>query len=349
MLLSFILSFNVAADVILPQVVYTINGSVWALSVSDEYISVASDNGFVYLLNKQGVTLWQLKLTDGITAVNLNDDVIAANTMDEKLYIINLSGQIKDYLKVTGYTEHSKALHVRGDNVVLGTRSGDVFFFEGGELMWNKKLDAYVIESIIDENLIKVVSDKRIYVFDYYGRTLLNKSFPSYIRSTSITPDYFSAGLGNNELYLVDNRGETIWSNQLRDQIGVIDISTHVVCGLRNGEVHVFDLAGREINVFNLNAPVVSISKLTNNILASTLNNRLYLLNIYGGVEWVQKTEGYVTTSHLSRDYLIAGSSLGELYYLRMFRNPQQVKLVTGFVILSLVIGLIILIISLRY
>ncbi|OYT27511.1 MAG: hypothetical protein B6U97_01385, partial [Candidatus Altiarchaeales archaeon ex4484_96] len=130
MLLSFILSFNVAADVILPQVVYTINGSVWALSVSDEYISVASDNGFVYLLNKQGVTLWQLKLTDGITAVNLNDDVIAANTMDEKLYIINLSGQIKDYLKVTGYTEHSKALHVRGDNVVLGTRSGDVFFFE---------------------------------------------------------------------------------------------------------------------------------------------------------------------------------------------------------------------------
>jgi len=333
----------------MPENILSMEGSIIALSCTNGYIVAGSDTGFIYLFDEEGSLLWQRKLSDRVTSARINVDSIAANTMDEKLYLFNISGQMREYMDVRGYTEHSKALHVRDENIVLGTRLGRVYFFQNGVEKWSYETDAYVIETNIVNDLVKVVSDKRIYVFDFNGRALLNKSFPSYIRSTSVSREYFAVGLGNNELVLVDNNGTVVWSNELGDHIGVIDISENVVCGLRNGEVHVFDLGGREVHKFRMDAPVVSISTLANKVVAGTSGNKLYLLNVYGGVEWSYDTEGYVTSSHLSNNYLIAGSSLGELYYLRMFRDPEQLKIVTGFVILSLLIATVVLIISLRY
>jgi len=339
----------VADNPITPKNILSVDGSIVALSCTDDYMVAGSDTGFIYLFDKEGGFLWQRKLSDRVTSARINVESIAVNTMDEKLYLLNISGQIRDYIDVTGYTEYTEALHVRDENVVLGTRSGQIYFFEGDVEKWSYKTDTYVIETKIVNDLVKVVSDKKIYVFDFDGRVLLNKSFSSYIRSTSVSRKYFAVGLGNNELVLVDNNGTVVWSNELGDQIGVIDISENVVCGLRNGEVHVFDLGGWEVHKSRMDAPVVSISTLANKVVAGTSGNKLYLLNVYDGVEWRYDTVGYVISSHLSNNYLIAGSSLGELYYLRMFRDPEQLKIVSGFVILSLLIATVVLIISLRY
>ncbi len=338
-----------AGDLRTPENILSAEGGIVAMSCTDDYMVAGSDAGFIYLLDKEGDLLWQRKLSDRVASVRINTNSIAVNTMDEKLYLFNISGQMKRYMDVAGYTEYSEALYVRDEDVVLGTRSGRVYFLQEGIEKWSYETDAYVVETGIVNKLVKVVSDKRIYVFDFNGRVLLNKSFPSYIRSTSISREYFAVGLGNNELVLVDSNGGLVWSNELGDQIGVIEISGYVVCGLRNGEVHVFDLEGREIHKFMMDAPVVSISTLANKAVAGTLGNKLYLMNVYGGVDWSYDTEGYVTSSHLSRNYLLAGSSLGELYYLKMFRDPEKLKIVTGLVILSLLIATVVLVISLRY
>ncbi|MEA1924566.1 MAG: DUF5711 family protein [Candidatus Altiarchaeota archaeon] len=339
----------VADDLRTPENILSADGSIIALSCTDDYIVAGSDTGFVYLFDKKGGFLWQRKLSDRVTSARISANSIVANTMDEKLYLFNISGEMKEYMNIAGYTEYGEALHLRDESIVMGTRSGYVYFFEGGVEKWSYRTDTYVIETNIFKDLVKVVSDKRIYLFDFDGRILLNKSFSSYIRSTSVSRKYFAVGLGNNELVLVDNNGTLVWSSEVGDQIGVIDISENVVCGLRNGEVHVFDLGGLKVHKSMMDAPVVSISTLANKVVAGTSGNKLYLLNVYEGVEWSCDTVGYVTASHLSSDYLIAGTSRGELYYLRMFRDPEQLRIVTGFIIVSLLIATIILIISLRY
>ena len=347
----YLVILNSSADVRLPTKIYSINGSITSISGSDDYIVIGSDNSFVYLFDKEGNLLWRYMLSDRITSVDIYNNVIAVTTIDRVLYLFNVSGDMEWYSEIESYPEYKKGLYIFRDMIVIGTRSGYVHFFQKTHEKWNYKTDVYVLQVSINKNgkTITAVSDKKVYVFDIYGRLLLNKSFPSYIRSAAISDDYIAVGLGNNELYLIDNDGDLLWRNSLPDQIGVIGVSDYIACGLRDGYVHIFDINGRYINKFKLNGPVISLSTLTNRLIVGTLNDRLYLINPYKGIKWDYKTRGHILSSYISRSYIVGGSVLGDIYYLMMFEDTEKSKIVTAFVIVSISIATMVLILSLRY
>ncbi len=338
------------ADERFPEKIFSVNYTVNSIAGSDHYIAVGADNNMIYLFDKNGDLIWSRMLSENTTSVSIDkrNEFIASTTLDKKLFLHSIAGDREWNAETEDYLEYSKALSVSGDTVAAGTRTGFIHLIQEGEEKWRIKADSYILQVKIDDNLVKAVSDKRVYIFNLEGRLLLNRSFPDYIRSTAVSREYVAAGLGNNELYLIDNTGNLLWNTFLPDQIGVIDSSDYVVCGLRNGEVYIYDLNGKQINRFRLDGPVVSISTYASKVVADTLNENLYILDVYGDVEWSQETQGYIKSSIITRNYLMAGSTMGEIYHLRIFKDPEQMRTVTVIVVLGLSIATIILVLSLR-
>ncbi|MCM8771493.1 MAG: PQQ-binding-like beta-propeller repeat protein [Candidatus Omnitrophica bacterium] len=253
----FVLNFqglDISPDLYLPETKflwsYEADGLITDLKISQngEKILIGCETGSLYLLDKRGRVLKNLKMSEKIVnvAISQEGEYLAFFTLEGKLYFLSKSGKIL-WIKKTGNLGRGISISENGRFLISGV-------------------------------------DKTLYFIDRNGETFWEIELPDFISAIYITENsrFVFAGTQNGTLYCYKDDGNLNWQKELREKIVNVKNEKDFVCvETEKGKIYLFDLSGNEIKNFKsdeeINFSVFKPEIL--NLISGKKGNYLYFLS----------------------------------------------------------------------
>ena len=114
-----------------------------SISSNGSYMVAGSSDHNIYLYNKDG-ELWNHKFDDDVMKVSISPDgsSIVSKLENESIFQLNQEGEI---LNSNNYiADRVEGMSISSDGLYIADRSGYVYFFRGGELIWEYYTDSKI-------------------------------------------------------------------------------------------------------------------------------------------------------------------------------------------------------------
>jgi len=167
---------------------HTIPDRVNVIAMLNDTVYVCSEDGLIYAYGKNGRMLWSYQTGGAVKALHASEYGILAGSVDGFLYLLDNNGILVWMKRVPSYIGYKDAVDSSNETVVAGSIDGSVYTFDAnGVFQWHFKTDSYVLSTRIVDGKIIVVSDKKIYFLNDSGESVYNYDTGSYITSEYIS------------------------------------------------------------------------------------------------------------------------------------------------------------------
>jgi hypothetical protein len=265
------------------------------VSSSGNYTVAGTENGDLFLLNKQGTLIWSKSLGNEVEGVSISSD---GNRI------------------LVGVAEYS-------------TGEPDVFLFDkNGSTIWGKNLidsgrPCGVSISGNGNYIATGDTDNKVRFFNSSGDQLWAKELGNWAASVSVSSagDYIAAGSWDGNVYFFNQSGGELWSYDT--QYSVYGVSTSPEGGYVasvGSDIFFFDGNGHQLwNITSYFGEDISVSANGNYIAAGEkYDDKITLLNKAGGELWSWDVDSSVNSVAVTTDgkFVVGGADDGYVYFL---------------------------------
>jgi hypothetical protein len=304
---------------------------------------VACISNACYLF-KRGPTTYSLvksvNFTSTVNDMDLSYDgsVIAIVTNDNKLHLLNSSGNYITSPKVTSGTPIRLVISGNSKFILIGMINNKISFYDNkGNLQWNKTLSASVKDMDISykgDFMALGTSDNKVYFLYYDGTIIWNKNVTGlpYVISIDDLSKYVVVGTLSNYLYLYDNLGNLKYTEIFLNPINSLKISSNgkYFAVLDNGgNLYYYDENGSKLWTYRLSdlGKRLDLSYDGKIVIAFSQDNKVYYLTNIGEATITQTmTKTYTLVSNvtyttyknstITKTYTATTTSISNVTYL---------------------------------
>ncbi|MFH0860390.1 MAG: PQQ-binding-like beta-propeller repeat protein [Candidatus Altiarchaeota archaeon] len=314
-LIALLLSGAATGSRLYPKSQYRIGEDARTLSSLDEDYLVGGLET-IYHFRKPLTYLTNYSPSDNVSASYLTGDsiVVALSSGTLRLYDRNFS--LRWTVSLPSYVGYEQALYSDGSRILVGDMQGNILLMnEDGSLDWTYKTDAYVINVKIVGDRVLAVSDKAVYVLSGDGALLERLPFESYIIGSEISPEGIIISTGDEHLHRISLSGMTVSSLNVQDPaVAIISSGNRTYVGTRDGMILAMEIGGNVSWERAVNGSVISFAISDEGVIASTLNNKVYVLSRHGVLRREYETSSRITKIIVNGGQMILVSADGIIY-----------------------------------
>jgi len=121
---------------------YEAYGTVWDAYSTEDYTAAGSQDGYVYLFDKDGYPEWSKKTGAGVNSVKIYKNYVAAGSDDGYAYLFDISGKkLWEHKEGTYLNEHVNSIDVSDEGIIVGTLLFTYLLDFNGNLKWKWSSD----------------------------------------------------------------------------------------------------------------------------------------------------------------------------------------------------------------
>jgi len=264
-----------------------------AVSLGGNYTVAGTENGNLFLLNKQGTLIWSKSLGNEIVGVSISGD-------DNRILV--------------GVSEYS-------------TGEPDVFLFDkNGDIIWEKDLidSSRPCDVSISQNGNYIATGDtgyKVRFFNSSGDQLWAKGLGDWATSVSVSSagDHIAAGSWDNNVYFFNRSGGQLWSyNTTHSVYGVSTSPEGGYVASVGSDIFFFDGGGHQLwNITSYFGEDISVSA-NGNYVAAGDGGKITLLNKTGGELWNWDVGSNVNSVAITSDgkFVVGGAEDGFVYFI---------------------------------
>ncbi len=295
-LLIFLLSAQIAASTELEPFFnkQVSNESIKSISVSPdgEYVAAASQDNYILFFDKNGSSIWNIKITEGILRGVATDgkDVAAGVSLGSKIERVRLYAGSNDILFDTqpedvNFSSPIQHIAISGDRsaVVAADKNNVYILNNSGNITSRIQINGSITDVALSPNkeLGAVSSGGTVYLFDVNGSVFADlKIDNNSVKSVSVSDTGYIAVLTKQTLYLYNNT-QKLWERSANpaDFFTSLSISPSgdliAVTSIKEG-LFLFDFDGIIAHQYPADFEYVSTD---GKLIAAVKNTHLYLFN----------------------------------------------------------------------
>jgi len=251
--LSMLLSTVSAKTVAVVFWPYNTGGTVNGVAISDNgnYTAAASDDGYLYLLNKSKKFMWKVQTESRPLKVAISSDGSRVFVGDESaVYRYNKTGD-RLWEFYVGDSINDIATTPGGDRIAVGSLSYYIYLLDGeGNMLWRYRANAPVMSVAIsgDGDLIAAGSARgSTYLLDKNGNLLWGYVSEKSIDGVGILDGQVVSG--ERYLNFLEDGKKVAYTTDVVCDISSIETTAdgeYMLTGCEDGEVHFLDKSGEK-------------------------------------------------------------------------------------------------------
>jgi WD40 repeat protein len=319
---------------------HKVGGGVQALafSLDGSAIAVASADGTLHLMGRDGKFAWSQQMGSPIAAVDMSSagDFIAAGLKSGTVQLLDRTGKTV-WRHEAGSEVLGVSLSRNGRYVVAGTSGGSIIFLDNrGQPVWSRNAKGPVPGVAVSSSANYAAAgseDGSIYFIDNYstnmgGKVLWTLPTRGKVRELCLSTDgfYAAAASSDSTVHYLDKLGKLYWSNKVENAPAALAMSASgdivavgIEGGAHPGQVSLFHRnEGLLWRYITGDATVGAIDISTNGafIAAGSQNGEVYLFHRAQKLLWKQSVEGWVDAVAVTPDgnFTVAGTRQGAVY-----------------------------------
>ncbi|MCZ2809617.1 MAG: hypothetical protein O2V44_09710 [Candidatus Bathyarchaeota archaeon] len=232
-----------------------------AVSLGGNYTVAGTENGGLFLLNKQGTLIWSKSLGNGVEGVSISGDgtrilvgVAEYSSGEPDVFLFYKNGSTiweKDLIDSGRPCDVS--ISQDGNYIATGDTNHMARFFDGsGDLLWQKEFGSWAASVSVSSEGDYVAAgswDDNVYLFNQAGTQLWSYNTTNGVYGVSVSPEGgYVASVGGN-IFFFNIGGDLLWNvtSYWGDDVSVSEDGNHIAAGKDDGEITLFDKTGGEV------------------------------------------------------------------------------------------------------
>jgi hypothetical protein len=318
------------------------------LALTSVFLLLAALGVFLNIPGASGWVFWKYNTGDMVSsvAVSLGSNYTVAGTENGDLFLLDKQGTLV-WSKFLGNEVEGLSISGDGNRILVGvaeysTGEPDVFLFNNeGNTIWEKDLitdynrpcDVSISQ---DGNYIATGdTGHKVRFFNSSGYRLWEKELGDWATCVSVssTGDYIASGSWDDNVYLFNQSGDQLWSYDTEYGVYGVSISPEggYVASVGN-KIFFFDSGGHQLwNITSYYGDGISVSANGNYIAAGEkYDEEITLLNRTGGEIWNWSVGSKVNSVAVTSDgkFVVAGADDGFVYFIENLQPTSMTCMV---------------------
>jgi len=247
-----------------------------AVSLGGNYTVAGTENGDLFLLDKQGTLVWSESLGSEVEGLSISGDgnrilagVAEYSTGEPDVFLFDNDGNIiweKDLI-----TDYDRPCDVSisqdGNYIATGDTGHTVRFFDSsGNQLWEQELGDWatcISVSSTGDYIAAGSWDYNVYLFNQSGDQLWSYDTQNSVYGVSISPEGGNVASVGTDIFFFDGGGHQLWNATyyFGDGISVSANGNYIAAGEKyDGEITLLNKTGGEIWNWNVGSNINSVA-----------------------------------------------------------------------------------------
>ncbi|MFH1127493.1 MAG: DUF5711 family protein, partial [archaeon] len=249
-----------------------------------KYLLVGSNDGRIYLFDRDGNEVWQ-QAPGNITCLDMSSDIstIAAGDNSGSLYFLSKDGRRQSEKKLSG-SVNSLSVSDDGKNICAGTEKGIIYYIDSnGNELWKHKIkgasDGGICHSP-DGKFIIAGSWDSVHCYGISGELIWTSKFTKRITAVSMANDgSFIAVCTKGSIGILAREGKLISETPFANGIRGASIWNGHIYAISLNRVFISNNKGEQLGNFDVPEPILKICVNSVESISAISENRIYMFS----------------------------------------------------------------------
>lgn len=245
---------------------------------------VGSNEGRIYLFDKDGTELWQQTLGN-IKCLDLSSDSskIIAGDSSGSLFFLSMDGRRESEKKLSGCI-NSLSISDDGKNICAGTDKGIIYYIDSnGNELWKHKIKGACDGGICqtpDGKFIIAGSWDTVHCYGTGGELIWKSKFTKKITAVSVAKDgSFMVACTKGSIGIIDREGKIISETPFPNGFKSASIWNNYIYAISLNTIFILNNKGEQINNFDVLEPIIKICAISKEFISAISENRIYVFS----------------------------------------------------------------------